>query len=62
MMIPSRTLIGGVTGAVLGILWYTLGTGAMLVAVGLGAVGLAIGWVFDHPGLVAGFFQRLERE
>ena len=61
MVIASRTLIGGMAGAVLGILWYTLGTSAVLVALGLGAVGLAIGWVFDNPGRVAEMFRRLER-
>ncbi len=60
-MITSRTLIGGVAGAVLGVLWYTLGATAVLVALGLGAVGLAIGWVFDNRGRVAEMFQRLER-
>lgn len=61
-MTPSRTVIGGTVGLIVGLLWYSLGLEAVLVALGVGVVGLIIGWVLDHPGRIAEYLQRLERE
>lgn len=56
----SRALQGGAGGAIIGLVWYQLGVGAVLVMLAAGALGFAVGWVLDNPRRVIELFERLE--
>jgi uncharacterized membrane protein len=56
----SRTAIGAVSGATVGIIWIAFDTKAVLVVAALTALGALIGIALDRPQRIIDFLERLQ--
>ena len=56
-----RAYIGMIIGVVVAVIWHWLGWEAVAWSIGLGVVGLVIGWIGDHPSGLIKLLSRLER-
>jgi len=54
-----KSVLGTILGAVVGVLWVTLGGGAVLVVIALSGVGGLIGVVLDRPEIAISWLERL---
>ncbi|RMH80060.1 MAG: hypothetical protein D6683_05585 [Actinomyces sp.] len=59
-MLERKSFWGAATGAVVAVVWATLGGQAVLLAAVLAAVGWLVGLVLDRPDILISLLQRLQ--
>jgi uncharacterized membrane protein len=55
----NRTVLGGLVGAGLALVWVLLGGWALLAVAVLAGVGAAVGFALDRPGALSELVERL---
>lgn len=58
-MLTNKAIWGALAGALLAIVWVAFDGGAVLLVVGLAAVGWLIGMIFQRPEVFIGLLERL---
>ncbi|MCY3560030.1 MAG: hypothetical protein OXH20_02495 [bacterium] len=60
MLTKKRSLWGALAGVVIAVIWVGLGGAAVGIAVGLAALGWAIGTILDNPDGLIKLLERLK--
>ena len=60
MLTKKRSLWGALAGVVIAVIWGGLGGAAVGIAVGLAALGWAIGTILDNPDGLIKLLERLK--